>query len=93
MSEYVIEAGAWYTGLSAEQLAACARRTDKPFTIESLADRHRLGRRYVVDASELGEAFQRAYMAFAVDSYEAELSIPGPDSVSLEWQRSIERDR
>jgi hypothetical protein len=88
--EYEINAGAWFNGLSADSLASCARRIDKPFTIESLGERHhRLGRQYVVEASGLGEAFQRAYRVFALDS-SPELSMRGMESVSLEW-RHVER--
>jgi hypothetical protein len=90
VSEYQINAGAWFNGLSAESLASGARRIDKPFTIESLGERHhRLGRQYVIKASALSEAFQRAYIAFALDS-SPELSMPELESVSLEW-RPVER--
>jgi hypothetical protein len=86
VSEYEINAGAWFNGLSAESLASGARRIDKPFTIESLGERHhRLGRQYVIEASALGEAFRRAYVAFALDS-SPELSMPELESVSLEWR-------
>ena len=84
---YEINAGAWYTGPSAERLVSCARRIDKPFTIESFGDKHRLGWHYVIEAGDLGVAFQLAYAAFAVDSREVELAIPGPNRVSLDWER------
>jgi hypothetical protein len=88
--EYEINAGAWFNGLSFESLASSARRIEKPFTIESLGEcHHRLGRQYVIEAGALGEAFLRAYIAFAQDS-SPELSMPELESVSLEW-RPVER--
>jgi hypothetical protein len=91
--EYKINAGAWYTRVSAEQLASCARRIDGPFTIEFFGESHRLGRHYVIETSDLGAAFQQAYVAFAADSREAELSLPAPNRLSLEWERLVDAPR
>jgi hypothetical protein len=89
MAEFEINAGAWFRGLSTEHLAWRGRRVAAPFTIESLGEGHRrLGRVYVVEANEPGEAFQRAYVAFAADSFAA-LSMPELESVSLVWQRPL----
>jgi len=91
VTNYEIDVGAWYIGAE--------RRASRGLRGGASRSRSRSSRSVAVIVSVVATSlrpanwarrFQRAYMAFAVDS-SAELSIPELESVSLEWRRPVER--